>query len=113
MQCSKPAATKAAIGGMIDTTRSMFERSLKHIHTAKHTSALHMIPRVSAGIKANEVFAFAVLSAVSPTAPPPNVYCVVWNISAAVAIAPTKLPANEITQLSRSARVVTFRLAQP
>ena len=77
MQCSKPAAANAAIGGMTVTTLSMLVRALKHIHTARQTSALHMIPRVSDGMKARDVLALAVLSAVSPTAPPPNVYCVV------------------------------------
>ena len=77
MLCSKPAATNAAIGGTIERTLSTVVRALKHIHTARQTNALHMIPSVSAGTKASDAFACAVLSAASPTAPPPNVYCVV------------------------------------
>src|SRR5690242_10888805 len=76
MQCSKPAAANAAIGITTVMTRSMLVRALKHIHTAMQTSALHMIPSVSAGRNSREVLADAVLSAVSPTTPPPNVYCV-------------------------------------
>ena len=69
MQCSNPAAAKAAIGGMAVTTLSIFVRALKHIQTARQTSALHMIPRVSAGMNASDVFALAVLSAARPTEP--------------------------------------------
>jgi hypothetical protein len=77
----------------------MLVRALKHIQTATQTNALHIIPRVSVGINASDVFPFAMFSAANPTVPPPNVYCVVKNISAAVAIAPTKLSADDKTQL--------------
>ena len=73
----EPAAAKAAIGGMTVTTLSMLLRALKHIQIARQTNVLHMIPRVSAGMNASDVFALAVLSAVRPIEPPPNVYCVV------------------------------------
>src|ERR1700761_4046545 len=66
MQCSKPAAAKAVIGGMIVKTRSTVVRAAKHIQTVRQTSALHMIPRVNAGINASYAFAFAVVNAVSP-----------------------------------------------
>src|SRR5580704_9228494 len=99
MLCSNPAATKAVMGGMMVTTRSTVVRALKHIHTAKHTSALHMTPRATAGTNSREVFALAVVKATSPTAPPPNVYWVVQYISTAAEKAPTELPTNATTQL--------------
>ena len=112
MLCSKPAAANAAIGGTTVTTRSMVVRALKHIHTATHTSALHMMPSVRAGTNASAALLLAVFSATSPTAPLPKVYCVDRNISAAVPMVPMQFPVNATSQFSSTARVVTLRLAQ-
>src|SRR4029078_4015204 len=112
MQCSKPAAANGAIGGTIVTTRSMVVRALKHIHTPTQTSALHIMPSVSAGTNASAALLLAVLSATSPTAPLPKVYWVVRSVSAAVAMVPMQLPVKATTQFSSTARVVTLPLAQ-
>src|SRR4051812_677059 len=111
MLCSKPAATNAAIGGMMMTTLSTVVRALKHIHTAMHTSALHMMPSVSAGTKSSAALLLAVTSADNPTAPPPKVYCAVKNISAAVPSAPMQFPMNTTSQLVSILRVRTLPLA--
>ena len=63
-----------------------------------------MMPSISAGMNASDVFPCAVVSAASPTEPAPNVYCVEKNISTAVANAPTKLPRTTMAQLSNRAR---------
>src|SRR5258705_4229647 len=111
-QCSNPAAANAATGGTAVTTRSTFVLALKHIQTARHTSALHMMPSVKADRKGNEAFAVAVFKATRPTAPPPKVYCMVKYIKPAVNMAPMEFPAKTRTQLNRRARVVTLPLAQ-
>jgi len=49
--CSKPAATKAVMGKMIDRILSVVLRALKVNQTARHTSALHRIPSTSAWTK--------------------------------------------------------------
>src|SRR5258705_3387369 len=103
MQCSKPAAANAAIGGMIVTARSIFVRALKHIHTAMHTSALHRMLSVNAGTGASDALALAVVSATRPTDPPPNVYCVLQNTRPAVTTAPMQLPTKASSQFNSSA----------
>src|SRR5882757_825065 len=100
------------MGGTAVTTRSIFVLALKHIQTARHTSALHMMPSVKAGRKDNDAFAVAVFKAMRPTAPPPKVYCVVKYIKPAVKMAPTEFPKKTSTQLNKRVRVVTFLLAQ-
>src|SRR5258707_8389662 len=111
MQCSKPAAAKAATGGIAVRIRSVLVRALKHIHTARHTSALHMTPSANAGTNGIAAFALAVFRATRPTAPPPNLYCAVRKVRAAVRMAPTALPVNDRNQLSSNARVFTLPLA--
>ena len=51
------------------------------------------------------------VNAANPTEPEPKLYCMVRNIRAAVAMAPTAFPTKATTQFSKSARVVTLRLA--
>ena len=49
--------------------RSIVVRALKHIQTARHTNALHIIPSVNAGTKSSAALLLAVVNAAKPTAP--------------------------------------------
>ena len=44
-QCSKPQATKAAMGSKMPTTLSTTVLPAVPIHTARHTKMLHRMPR--------------------------------------------------------------------
>ena len=73
--CSKPAATKAAIGGTTARILSAVVRALYVSQTARQTSALQSAPSRIARPKSRSVLAVAIASACSPTAPPPSSYC--------------------------------------
>ncbi len=51
MLCSNPAATKAAIGGIMLKILSVVLRALKHNQTARQTRALQKMPRTKACTK--------------------------------------------------------------
>src|SRR4030042_1127659 len=44
-ECSNPAATKQVMGKTIDRILSVVDRAEEQSHTARHTRALHMIPK--------------------------------------------------------------------
>src|SRR6476469_8556051 len=111
MMSPTPAAMNAAIGGLLTTAPSTVARALTPTQTAMHTSALHMMPSVSAGTKASAALLLAVTRADNPTAPPPKVYCAVKNISAAVPSAPMQFPINTTSQLVSILCVRTLPLA--
>ena len=69
MLCSKLAATKAVIGGMMARILSVVVRALKHSQTAMHTSVLHRMPAARAGTKASPVLASPIERMFNPTAP--------------------------------------------
>ena len=54
-ECSSPAATKAAIGGMITSTLSAALRAPKASQTARQTSMLAKIPLARAVAKSSVV----------------------------------------------------------
>ena len=69
IQCSKPQATNAITGIIVVNTLSMTVRPAKPIHTARHTSTLHRIPRKKITPQSRPIFAAATLTMVCPTAP--------------------------------------------
>ena len=72
MECSNPAATKAAMGGTMTATLPTTLRAPKLIQTARHTSTLQRMPRKKASRIGNCALAVAMARAVLPTAPSPS-----------------------------------------
>ena len=70
-ECSKPAATKALIGGTMARTRSAVVRAESVSQTARQTSVLQSTPSATACAKPSSTLACAMARAVTPKAPPP------------------------------------------
>ncbi len=98
MLCSKPAATNALIGNITAATRSTTDRADNDIHTARQTRVLASTPEITAWPKPRFDFASAIATARCPTLWSPASSRPDITTSIAVAIAPTRLPANTTTR---------------
>lgn len=68
--CSKPIATNAMMGKNIAKIFPIVCRAASAIHTARQTSQLHPIARISASLNDNDTLPQAMLTALTPKAPP-------------------------------------------
>src|SRR5207344_2894679 len=105
-ECSNPSATNAAIGGTTARILSVVVWAPYVSQTARQTSALQSAPSAIACPKPRFVLLAPIVSAVTPTEPPPKVYSLARKTRIAVPTAPTKLPTYTIDQFRRSDAVL-------
>src|SRR5690606_11392760 len=112
IECSKPSATNAAIGGTIATTLSTTLRPAAAIQIARQTSTVHSAPRTKATSHGSAAFAAATSIALRATRPSPSRGVSARSTSAARPAAPTRLPRQTRHQLRSSSPVPTLPSAQ-
>ena len=113
MLCSKPEITKSPMQNQIAKILLTVSRAPVDIHTARHTSQLHKIPRTNACPKLSCTLACAVLITDAPKRPLPVSQSPVLFISATTSSAPRKFPRYTKTQLRSIPLIRIFRSSTP